>query len=345
MKMMTDRAKELGIKFYFRTPVKKILRKGRRIEGVMAEDESGETIKAAAKAVIIATGGFGDNPKMIKKYTGFEHERNLFTTRIPGTTGDGIRMAWDVGAAPTQMIMHLTPPRIPELDDFELAAFLFRQASLIVNQDGERFLNEEAMDNPTSVGNALAAQRNGCAYLIFDEKAHKHYEEVGLDTPLDGVGAVLMPEVTTASARNILDKGYKHIFVADSLEEMADKTGINKENLIKTIEEYNKACDTGRDELFHKRSKFLRPVREPKFYAGRLFPGAVGTLGGIKTNHRLEVMNKDSEVIPGLYAAGYDANSIHGDSYAYLLPGGTLGFALNSGRIAGESAAEFIKSA
>jgi fumarate reductase flavoprotein subunit len=281
---------------------------------------------------------------MIKKYTGFEYGRNLFSTRIPGTTGDGIRMAWDVGAAPTQMIMHLTPPRIPELDDFDLAAFVFRQAGLIVNQDGERFMDEEAMDNPTSVGNALAAQKNGCAYLMFDDNALKHYEEVGLDTPLDGVGAVLMPDVTTATIRPLLDKGHEHIFEADTLEDMADKTGMNKENLLRTIDEYNKSCDTGRDELFHKKSKFLRPVRQPKFYAGRLFPGAVGTLGGIKTNHRLEVLNKDSEVIPGLYAAGYDANSLHGDSYAYLLPGGTLGFALNSGRIAGENAGGYVKS-
>jgi fumarate reductase flavoprotein subunit len=344
MKVLTDTAKELGVKFYFRTPVKKLIKKGRQIEGVIAEDETGENIRANAKAVIMATGGFGDNPAMIKKYTKFEYGRNLFSTRIPGTTGDGIRMAWDVGAAPTEMIMHLTPPRVPDLEDFDVEAFVFRQANLIVNQDGERFMNEEAMDNPTSVGNALSAQRNGCGYLIFDENALKHYEEVGLDTPLDGVGAVLMPDVTTATIRTILDKGYENIFVADTIEELAEKTGINKENLSKTIDEYNKACDTGRDEIFHKKAKFLRAVREPKFYAGRLFPGAVGTLGGIKTNHRMEVLNKNSEVIPGLYAAGYDANSIHGDSYAYLLPGGTLGFALNSGRIAGENAVKYIQS-
>jgi fumarate reductase flavoprotein subunit len=344
MKVMTERAKKLGVKFNFRTAAKKLIKKGRNIEGVIAEDESGENIQASARAVILATGGFGDNPAMIKKHTGFEVGKTLFSTRIPGATGDGMRMAWEVGAAPSQMIVHLTPPRVPDLEDFDLAAFLFRQASLIVNQDGERFMNEEAMDNPTHIGNALAAQRDGCGYLIFDENALIHYETVGLDTPLDGVGAVLMPDVKTATVRNILDKGYKHVFVADSLEKLTEQTGINKENLEKTIEEYNKFCDAGYDERFHKRHKFLRPVRQSKFYAGRLFPGSVGTLGGLKCNHRLEVTTPTFDVIPGLYAAGYEANSTHGDSYAYCLPGGTLGFAINSGRIAGENAARYVKS-
>jgi fumarate reductase flavoprotein subunit len=344
MRIMTERAKKLGVKFNFRTPVKKLIRKGRSIEGVIAEDESGETIQANARAVILATGGFGDNPAMIKKYTGFEVGKTLFSTRIPGATGDGMRMAWEVGAAPSQMIIHLTPPRVPDLEDFDLAAFLFRQASLIVNQDGERFMNEEAMDNPTHIGNALAVQKDGCGYLIFDENALIHYETVGLDTPLDGVGAVLMPDVKTASIRPILDKGYKHVFAADSIEQLAEQTGINKENLAKTIEEYNKVCDAGYDSRFAKQHKFLRPVRQPKFYAGRLFPGSVGTLGGLKTTHRMEIMTQNFDVIPGLYGAGYEANSTHGDSYAYCLPGGTLGFAINSGRIAGENAARYAKA-
>jgi fumarate reductase flavoprotein subunit len=134
MRVMTERAKKLGVKFCFRTPVKKLIKKGRKIEGVIAEDDSGENIQANARAVVLATGGFGDNPAMIKKYTPFEVGKTLFSTRIPGATGDGMRMAWEVGAAPTEMIVHLTPPRVPDLDDFDLSAFLFRQASLIVNQ-------------------------------------------------------------------------------------------------------------------------------------------------------------------------------------------------------------------
>lgn len=93
-----------------------------------------------------------------------------------------------------------------------------------------------------------------------------------------------------------------------------------------------------------KGNKYLRPVNKPKFYAGKHFPSAYGTMGGIKINHATEVLAKDWSVVPGLYAVGIDACSIYGDSYVFILPGNSLGFAVNSGRMAGENAAAYIKS-
>jgi fumarate reductase flavoprotein subunit len=132
--------------------------------------------------------------------------------------------------------------------------------------------------------------------------------------------------------------------VADSIEELCQKTGIKLEGLMKILEEHNVACATGRDELFYKKAKYLRPVKQPKFYAAKFFPAGYGTRGGIKINYKTEVVTQDQEMIPGLYAAGGDANAIHGDTYVMLLPGGGLGFALNSGRMAGENAVAYIKS-
>ena len=343
IKVMTDRAKTLGVKFYLRTPAQRIIKEGSRIVGVTAEDDSGEEIKAHTKCAIVATGGFGDNPAMIKKYTGYEYGRDLFSTRIPGLTGDGIRMAWEVGAAPTEMIMHLTPLRVPGLDDFSLESFSFRQPNLIVNSAGERFMNEETMGNPTFVANAVSRQMKRCGFIIFDETTRKHYEEEGLDIPPDGVATFANPDIVDTGVMEALDKGSENIFSANSLKELAEKTGIDHNTLQETIDVYNRACETGRDELFHKNARYLRPIKNPRFYAGRLFPGAIGSLGGIKINYRAEVLNKDDGVIPGLYAAGTDANALYGDSYAFVLPGNTLGFALNSGRIAGENAAEYTK--
>ncbi len=101
-------------------------------------------------------------------------------------------------------------------------------------------------------------------------------------------------------------------------------------------------CETGRDTVFYKKAQYLRPVRQPKFAAGRFFPTAYGSLGGIKINYRMEVVTQDQEPIPGLYAAGVDATSIFADSYVFVLPGNTMGFALNGGRMAGENAAKYI---
>ena len=130
----------------------------------------------------------------------------------------------------------------------------------------------------------------------------------------------------------------------DGCHDRAGKAGINPDALRKTVDEYNKACETGCDELFNRNPRYIRPIKQPKFYAGRLFPSAYESLGGIEINYRMEVLSKTGEVIPGLYAAGIDACGIYGDTYNTILSGNSMGFALNSGRIAGENAVKYIKS-
>lgn len=342
MKIMTERAKELGVQILLQTPAKKILKDRGRIVGVIAEDKSGAAIQAKAKAVIIATGGFGDNPDMIKKYTGYEWGKDLFSFRIPGLAGDGIRMAWEVGAGATEMNMEIIYG-LPEGDPLGALNIAFRQPALMVNLLGERFMNEGIIRNTTFTGNAIARQKNRCAFNIFDEATKKYYEETGFDS-LSVVFPFTKISDFDAELKQALDQGYGHIFVANSLAELANKTGINPDGLRKTVDEYNKACETGRDEIFNKNPRYLKPVKQPKFYAGRLFPRGYGTLGGIKINYKTEVLTRDHEVIPGLYAAGTDACAIYGDSYVFVLPGNTMGFAVNSGRIAGENAVEYIRT-
>jgi fumarate reductase flavoprotein subunit len=341
MKILTERAKELGVQILLQSPVKKILRQGDKVVGVMAEDKSGEPIQASAKAVIVATGGFGDNPDMIKKYCGFEWGKDLSSFRIPGMAGDGIRMAWEAGAAPTEMnmeVIYMMPGEFnPALGE------VFRQPHLMVNLLGERFMNEAIMPNTTFTGNAIARQKNRTAYLIFDENIKNRMETVGLDE-LSIVFPFTKAESFDALLKAHLDKGFKEIVMADSIEELAVKTGIDAEGLKRTVEEYNGYCEKGFDPVFNKKHELLRPIKAPKFYAGRFLPGAYGSLGGIKINRRTEVLTKDWKQIPGLYAAGTDACTIYGDSYVFVLPGNTMGFALNTGRIAGENAVEYMKT-
>jgi fumarate reductase flavoprotein subunit len=341
MKKMTDRAKELGVDILLQTPVQRLIKEEGRIAGVIAEDQSGNPIEARGRVVIIATGGFGDNPKMVKKYTGYELGKDMLSFRIPGLEGDGIRMAWEAGAARTEMTMEMTfdmpdhmslPPQVRQA---------FRQPHLLVNIQGERFLNEAIMPNATFTGNAIALQKDRCAFMIFDENIKRQMEK-DFDFR-DFVFPVTYFENADDTIQSTIKQGYEHIFVADSIQELAEKTGIDYDGLNETIETYNQSCSKGYDDLFNKAHRYLRPLKTPKFYAGRYFPNAYGTLGGIKINHKTEVLDKNWDVIPGLYAAGTDACSIYGDSYVFLLPGNTMGFALNSGRMAGENAAEYIK--
>ncbi|HAL74755.1 MAG TPA: FAD-binding dehydrogenase, partial [Clostridiales bacterium] len=132
-----------------------------------------------------------------------------------------------------------------------------------------------------------------------------------------------------------------YIFAADSLEELAAKTGIDRDGLLQTAAEYNQACKS-HDALFFKDHRYLKPLKGPRFYAVAEYPSGYGSLGGIKINWKTEVVTDDFTPIPGLYAAGTDACTIFGDSYVFILPGNTMGFALNSGRMAGEHAVDYL---
>ena len=341
MKILTDRAKELGVKILLQTPVTKIVKRGDRVTGVIAEDRSGEPVEAEARAVIVATGGFGDNPEMIKKYTGFDWGKDLFSFRIPGVVGDGIRMAWEAGAAPTEMTMEMIYGMPGEVNP--ALHMVFHQPHLLVNVQGERFMNEEIMPNTTFAGNAITVQKDRTAFLIFDENIKRHMETVGFDD-ISVVFPFMKVDDLDALIAQAQGGGYKDVFVADSLADLAAQTGIDSAGLALTVADYNRFCAQGYDEVFNKNHKLLRPVDAPRFYAARLLPGAYGSLGGIKINYRTEVLDKQWNTISGLYAAGTDACSIYGDSYVFILPGNTMGFAINTGRIAGENAAEYVGS-
>ncbi|KUO71526.1 MAG: fumarate reductase [Desulfosporosinus sp. BRH_c37] len=338
IKLMTERAEELGVKIYLETPVKRIIKKDGAVVGVVAGDKDGE-IEAFGGAVIIATGGFGDNPDFIKEYTEYEWGKDLFSYRIPGLTGDGIQMAWEVGAAKDTMAMELVffAPNTGGYAPIELP---FRQPNLLVNLEGERFMNEQIIENPVFSVNAITRQKNRVAFSIIDESIIKYYEKNGLD--LINVVTSTMDMSYFKQELEAMKNGSDVLFIGDSIEELAEKTGINVENLKKTIASYNMAYDS-RDELFNKDPKFLKPIKGPKYYALKFAPSAYGSLGGIKINHKTEVLDAEGNLIPGLYAAGTDANSVCDPDYVFVLPGNSLGFAVNSGRIAGESAVHYLR--
>ncbi len=340
-KIMTDKAKELGVEIYLQTPVKKLIKKGDSVVGVVAENASGDKVEASAKAVIVATGGFGDSPQMIKKHAGYEWGKDMHSFRIPGLTGDGIKMAWQAGAMPTDMGMEMIYNIPAEVEPPIM--MMFNQPHLMVNLQGERFINEGIMYNTTFTGNAISFQKDKTAYLIFDDTIKTHMETVGFDHA-SLVFPMLKIENIEEMIKGSIAADHNVLHIAESLDELAEQTGIDAEGLKSTVESYNRFCAQGYDEEFNKEHRLLRPLKAPKYYAAKFLPSAYGSLGGIKINHKTEVLDKKWNKIPGLYAGGTDANSIYGDSYPFILPGNTMGFALNSGRIAGENAAEYAKS-
>lgn len=341
-KGMRDYATENGAEFLMETPAQKILTDADgKICGVAGTDASGEEVQCNCKAVVIATGGAGDNPQMIKERTGYTYKGDMFNFAIPGLKGDGIRMAEEVGAGSTAMNVEMIYV-LPESDmGPDCIPAVFMQPNLMVNKLGKRFINEEEMQNTTFTGNAISFQKDAVGFSIIDTKIAKYYMKKGVDV----ANFVHHPDDVSdlmEAIENSIANGNPDVVKADTIHELAEKCGIDPEQLEETVDEYNEMCDSS-DTLFYKPQKYMKPIEKGPFYAGLFRPGAYGTLGGIKVDEDMHVLTAEWEKIPGLYAAGTDTCTIYGDSYMFLLPGNTMGYCINTGRFAGSGAAEYAQ--
>ncbi len=334
---------EKGFSYELRTgcTAKEILMENGRACGIRYEDENG-THSLRAKVVILSTGGFGGNSEWVRRFSGLTQGEDLFTMDIHQAQGEGLQMAWAAGAMKGRMDVDIYcglggtfggPGGVNEYLQS------FRQPNLMVNFSGERFMNEENMKIGSYAANGVRAQEKHSGFMILDSETERYYEQHGWDYIMNDLPSV--PDSTDARVKKAMTEQPGWLFAADSLEEMADMTGICKETLRQTAAEYNAACDCGRDDLLYKSAKYLRPVRTAPFYAARFVLNGYGTLGGIKINHKTEVIGESWRVIPGLYAAGNDTNSLFGDSYPFMLSGNTSGYAYNTGRMAGEHSASY----
>lgn len=344
IKILQKRAESLGVKFYFNTPVKCIIREGDKVTGLVAESE-GIRYNVSSKAVLIATGGFGANRKMVKELTGFTPHGDMYHREVKGIDGDGVKMAWDIGAIHGKTTMEVGGS-IPTVNGISYGTYpcmmLFQQFSILaVNKNGERICNEHVFENNSLSGNVIDYQPHRLVYKILSANIVEHYKRDGLDAP-SGVyhnnptGNVYESMVKAEQAAPDV------AFVADTLEELAAKMHLPAEEFMKTVTEYNKACEDHFDDIFCKDRRYLYPLKEGPFYAIRSCLGAYGSLGGIKINYKTEVLDVNFDVIPGLYAAGADTCEIYDGTYMFQFPGNTMGYAANTGRIAGENAVAYI---
>ena len=343
IKALATRAREKGVSIMPVTPVKQIIKAGNRIDGVIVEQDE-EDVSVAAKAVVIASGGYANNKEWIKKYTGFELDVDVTPVGNVHKTGDGIRMAFEVGAADEGLGgLELLRTGFADPGSSGFLGFTVVQPDLWINSQGERFCDESITFSDTDMGNASARQ-NGSTYSIFDSAILKYLMEKGIDkamTPELPPGSRLIELDREIEA--VLPRQSPTVFKADSMKSLAEKTGIDPVKLQATVDEYNEFCDRGHDAIFAKDRKYLRPIRVSPFYAVKAHTVFLGTLGGIKINHKTEVLDKQGNVIPGLYAGGYGAGGMYGDSYCIKDSAGlSSSFAINSGRIAGKNALNFL---
>lgn len=339
--ILTERAAELGVEIFLDSPVLKLLTEDGKVVGALAEDEDGEQFEVRAAATLICTGGYGANDEMIKEYTGWEVGKNIFPYQIPGLDGDGIKMAWDVGAARSENMSMEMIYFTQETGGYAKEEVPFRQCGLVVNTDGERFMDESQMGNPIFTVNAMRRQKEQQFWSLIDEEYLQYIVKNGPDYYMINSLAFDFTKFYEF-LEAWFEKRPDLIVKADTVEELAEKMGVPADKLKETVETYNHYCDT-RDEEFHKDHKFMRPIRTPKLYAMKFNLCAYGSLGGIRIDHNFKAIDKNFKPIPGLFAAGTDSNDICNPDYAFILPGNTLSYALNSGRLCAESAVEYVQ--
>ena len=365
MKVLRQNCEQLGVRVMTHTRGKKILRgPDGWVTGVLAEGKEGEfTVNAGV--VIITTGGYGNNKAMLQEYCPYYHD-NMTYDGPPSNTGDGITMAVEAGAGTAGLgALNLHGPfltrrespgvlldakghdgaplrvRVPELG--------WEPFNIWVNKDGRRFVDEGFALAFFAFGNVVALQPEGVGICLFDSQTVRMIEEQGLfRTGIFGVHTlhgfvppgIPLPGLEKAVREN--EAKEPNLKIAGSWGEIAAWIGAPQAVLEATIAEYNAGCDRGHDAIFAKDRKYLRPLRTPPYYAVRGHVAICDAYGGIKINEKMEALDRADNPIHGLYAAGSTSGCWESESYCYHLTGHLVGFAINSGRIAGENAVAYL---
>ena len=291
-----------------------------RITGIAIGEDT-----ASCSAVILATGGFGANEEMIKKYYPQAAASDDFRWYIgaDGAQGDGITLGQAVGASidgNNRGLLLVTPGFSRDLE------VLLPNWLILVNKQGRRFCNESA---PYTVLGGLI-QREGAAWAVFDENAR------AAANPAPGSQAYWVNDVLERKA----DEGRIHR--AESIEELAGLIGASPETLGGTIDRYNQDASDGVDRAFLKQQGLV-PIKTGPFYAAEVRPAIVCWTGtGVRINANTEVISEAEKVIPGLYAAGETVGNLHGDRY--VGGGGSFGPCIVFGKLAGEQAAQYARA-
>jgi len=327
---------ELGVPVWLNTGVEQLIVRDGRVVGVTAQKEGQPIRILARRGVVLAAGGFAHNQEMREKYQRAPISAE-WTSASPGNTGDAIRMGLELGAALDLMEEawwgpSSLPPGEPPF--FHLVERSY-PGSIMVDSAGMRFTNEAA--SYIDVVHAMYARNREetvsiPAHLVMDQRFRNHYP----------FGPMLPGRKPPAAH---LQSGY--LKVADTLEELAKQAGVDPRGLLDTVARFNEFAREGKDLDFYrgesvydryygdptvKPNPCLAPLEKPPFYAVELFPGDLGTKGGLVTDEHARVLREDGSPIEGLYATGNTSASVMGDTYPG--PGSTLGPAMTFGYIA-----------
>jgi len=308
VKVLSEKLKELKVDIMMETTAKKITTKDGTVTGIEAEDVNGNAFTVNAKAVIVATGGFGANATMVEGYrpdlVGFS------TTNHSGAQGDGIVMAEEVEAGLTDIEeIQIHPTTDPE-SGYMFTEGLRGDGAILVNTGGARFTDELLTRDVVSAN--ILKQEGGIAYLITNEEMRAE----------------------NAALAGYVTKGYA--VEGKTLAELATALEMDATVLGNTMKTYAASVKAVEDKEFG-RTHLTQTLENGPYYALQVTPGIHHTMGGLKIDTDTHVMTADGTIIKGLYAAGEVTGGVHGGN---RIGGNAVADIIVFGRISGQVAAK-----
>ena len=308
--LLQENCEKAGVKMMLDTTATEILTDANGAAvGVKATGASGETVTVNAKAVVLATGGFGANLDMVVKYK--PELKGFMTTNAPGIQGQGIEMAQAIGAATVDMDQIQIHPTVEANTAALITEGLRGDGAILINEEGKRFIDEVGTRDVVSA--AEIAQTGSYSWLVVDQA---------------------MADASSV-IQGYIKKGYT--VTGSTYEELGKAMGVDAAAFAETMEKWNGYVEAKNDPDFG-RTSFANPLNTAPYYAVKVTAGVHHTMGGLKINANTEVLNEKGEVIPGLFAAGEVAGGVHG---ANRLGGNAVADFTVFGRIAGAAASDY----
>ena len=308
--LLQENCEKAGVKMMLDTTATEILTDANGAAvGVKATGASGETVTVNAKAVVLASGGFGANLDMVVKYK--PELKGFMTTNAPGIQGQGIEMAQAIGAATVDMDQIQIHPTVEANTAALITEGLRGDGAILINEEGQRFIDEVGTRDVVSA--AEIAQTGSYSWLVVDQAM------VDASSVIQGY----------------IKKGYT--VTGETYEELGEAMGVDAAAFAETMEKWNGYVEAKNDPDFG-RTSFANPLNTAPYYAVKVTAGVHHTMGGLKINANTEVLNEKGEVIPGLFAAGEVTGGVHG---ANRLGGNAVADFTVFGRIAGAAASDY----
>ena len=337
---MTAKAEELGVEIRTSTPGKKVLMSedGRTAVGVLAEDAEGNVIQVNAKVVVIATGGWGANPELIARQgydvTDYHHGA------LPGHDGDGYFMGLEVGGMDrlsvcSQLALNYIPA-LP-ITDFKhpyngiVGLSSGMQPAIWVNQDAKRFSNESILLQNMML-QTISGREQKAVYTLWDANVWS-LATAGVEGADDDLAAAVESGGTPDSG----------LWCADTIEELAEKAGLDVETLAATVAEYNADAASGAgDHVFNRPAECMVAIENPPYYLARTRLHFVANFGALGTDLDFRLLDESGEPFNGLYAAGMDGEMRYRNVYPINIGGTASAGCIWSGRLVADKAKEYI---